>query len=257
MAQGSAPAAPDKLAPERRARLSAAWRRLLPDAENFAGEVSFSPIPPGPFHSITSSARASSEVGTERPSVLAVLRLMTSSNLVGCWTGRSFGFAPLRIRSTERHGGQGRDGEKCVGVQIDQLLGNGRDAGGVAGTIAVVDLEILAVGPPQLPEPGREQHSPGAKVGIALRLTLEHADPPRAVGWLRARRERPGGSRAADERDERAALHSITPSASASSLSGTWRPSALAVFVLMISSYLVGCSTGRSAGFSPLRMRPV
>ena len=33
-----------------------------------------------------------------RPSALAVLRLMTSSNLVGCTTGRSAGFAPLRMR---------------------------------------------------------------------------------------------------------------------------------------------------------------
>ena len=37
-----------------------------------------------PLHSITSSARASSVGGTSRPSALAVLRLMTSSNLVGC-----------------------------------------------------------------------------------------------------------------------------------------------------------------------------
>ena len=51
-------------------------------------------------HSITSSARASSVGGTSRPSALAVLRLMTSSNLVGCTTGRSVGFAPLRIRPT-------------------------------------------------------------------------------------------------------------------------------------------------------------
>ena len=35
-------------------------------------------------HSITSSARASSVGGTSRPSALAVLRLMTSSYLVGC-----------------------------------------------------------------------------------------------------------------------------------------------------------------------------
>src|SRR5258705_9566869 len=49
-------------------------------------------------HSITSSARASSVGGTVRPSALAVLRLMTSSNLVGCTTGRSEGLAPLRTR---------------------------------------------------------------------------------------------------------------------------------------------------------------
>ena len=49
-------------------------------------------------YSITSSARASSEGGTSRPSALAVLRLMDSSNLVGCMTGRSAGFSPLRMR---------------------------------------------------------------------------------------------------------------------------------------------------------------
>src|SRR5262249_32190482 len=53
-----------------------------------------------PFHSITSSARASSDGGTVRPSVFAVLRLITSSYLVGAWTGSSAGFSPLRMRST-------------------------------------------------------------------------------------------------------------------------------------------------------------
>ena len=51
-------------------------------------------------HSITSSARASSIAGTSRPSALAVLRLITSSYLVGACTGRSAGFSPLRMRST-------------------------------------------------------------------------------------------------------------------------------------------------------------
>src|SRR5262249_4204514 len=53
-----------------------------------------------PLHSITSSARASSDGGTSRPSVLAVCRLMTSSNLVGSWTGIWAGFSPLRMRPT-------------------------------------------------------------------------------------------------------------------------------------------------------------
>jgi hypothetical protein len=51
-------------------------------------------------HSITRSARTSSDGGMVRPSALAVLRLMTSSNLVGCSTGRSAGLAPFRILST-------------------------------------------------------------------------------------------------------------------------------------------------------------
>ncbi len=52
-------------------------------------------------HSITSSARSSSDFGTSTPSALAVLRFTTSSNLVGCSTGRSPGFAPLKILSTK------------------------------------------------------------------------------------------------------------------------------------------------------------
>src|SRR5262249_106019 len=50
-------------------------------------------------------------------------------------------------------------------------------------------------------------------------------------------------------------LYSITSSASAGKLWGIVRPSAFAVLRLITSSYLVGACTGRSAGFSPLRMR--
>jgi hypothetical protein len=53
-----------------------------------------------PRYSITSSASASSVGGMSSPSALAVLRLMTSWNLVGCMTGRSPGFSPLRMRPT-------------------------------------------------------------------------------------------------------------------------------------------------------------
>jgi len=48
-------------------------------------------------HSITSSAMDSSDGGTSMPSALAVVRLSTNSNLVDCSTGRSAGFAPLRM----------------------------------------------------------------------------------------------------------------------------------------------------------------
>src|SRR5436305_15323545 len=51
------------------------------------------------LHSITSSARARIEGGMVRPSALAVFRLMTSWYLEACSTGRSAGFAPLRILS--------------------------------------------------------------------------------------------------------------------------------------------------------------
>src|SRR5262245_25297016 len=65
------------------------------------------------------------------------------------------------------------------------------------------------------------------------------------------RRQRPRRRRADDQRDELAALHSITSSAVASSLSGICNPSALAATRLITRSNLVGCSTGMSAGCAP------
>src|SRR5262249_32581965 len=57
---------------------------------------------------------------------------------------------------------------------------------------------------------------------------------------LRRRCERPRGCRAAEQRDERAAIHSITSSARAMSVGGTVMPSARAVLRLITSSNRVG-----------------
>jgi hypothetical protein len=67
--------------------------RFVPIADSCSAAKGF-------CYSITSSARASSEGGTVRPSAFAVLRLITNWYLFGDWTGRSAGFAPLRMRST-------------------------------------------------------------------------------------------------------------------------------------------------------------
>src|SRR5262245_15918501 len=102
-----------------------------------------------------------------------------------------------------------------------------------------------------------------ARKPLDRRQGLRRKDPdgPHPLALLRARREGPNkrrcGRRAADERDELAALHSITSSARVSSVAGTSRPSAWAVLRLMNSSIFVDCWTGRSAGFSPLTIRPV
>src|SRR5262249_2683821 len=72
----------------RRARRERPRRRAAEQREEFAPAV----------HSITSSARASTVAGMSKPSALAALRLMTSSNLTGCITGKSAGFVPLRMR---------------------------------------------------------------------------------------------------------------------------------------------------------------
>jgi len=47
-------------------------------------------------YSITLSAQRRNVSGIVSPSALAVLRLITSSNLVGCTTGKSAGLAPRK-----------------------------------------------------------------------------------------------------------------------------------------------------------------
>src|SRR6516162_1211005 len=117
-----------------------------------------------------------------------------------------------------------------------------------------VDPDIAVLRPTQLPQALAKRFDAGARIGGAL-APHEQADFPHPLGLLRARPERPRG-RAAEERDERTASHSITSSAVASSACGTLRPSILAVGTLMTSSNFVDCTTGKSAGFAPLRMRP-
>src|SRR5262245_1633426 len=69
-------------------------------------------------------------------------------------------------------------------------------------------------------------------------------------------RERPCRRCTAEQRDELAALHSITSSARASSVSGTSIRNDFAVLRLMRRWNFVGNITGNSDGFSPLTMRP-
>src|SRR5262249_38296191 len=73
---------------------------------------------------------------------------------------------------------------------------------------------------------------------------------------LCARRDWPRGRRTAEQRDELAALHSMSSSAIASSDGGTTRSTMRAVCVLITSSNLFACTIGKSAGFAPLRTRP-
>src|SRR5262249_46225955 len=94
------------------------------------------------------------------------------------------------------------------------------------------------------------------------RLAVQESDRRhRALLRVRgARREQPrSGGRGAERSGQAAAAkpraHSITSSAIASSVGGTVRPSVRAIWWLMTSSNLVDCTTGRSAGLVPLRMR--
>src|SRR6516165_2927308 len=70
------------------------------------------------------------------------------------------------------------------------------------------------------------------RICVGIAPTHHGGKQPHAVALLRPHSERPRDRRAAEERDERAALHSITSSARASSVGGTSKPSALAVLRL-------------------------
>src|SRR5205809_5480199 len=80
-----------------RSNLAHGW---LPFAADSIRQQFGTQMPQGghpPHHSITSSASASTVGGISKPSALAVLRLMTSSNFVGCCTGRSPAFSPGHV----------------------------------------------------------------------------------------------------------------------------------------------------------------
>src|SRR5262249_4875609 len=145
-------------------------------------------------------------------------------------------------------------GQDHVGVKFDKVRGCGANEVHVVAGPALVELGVDARRPTtfsQLLAEGAHAHLHFRVCRRGRRPNSPPAPPP---AFPRARRERPC-RRTANEPDELAAPHSITSSARASSVGGTSRPSVLAVFKLITSSYLVGACTGRLVGFSPLRMR--
>src|SRR5262249_28205448 len=118
---------------------------------------------------------------------------------------------------------------------------------------AMFYYDVASFNVAEVPEPSNQ----GFEIGplfLGTASVPKHPDYRNSSRLLRARRERPS-RRAADERDERAALHSITSSARASKVDGISSPIALAVLRLKMSLNFVGICTGRSPGFSPRRMR--
>src|SRR5262249_52996991 len=118
---------------------------------------------------------------------------------------------------------------------------------------AILNRDIAALDPAQLTQPLHK--SGGQMARICHRTRGHHPNGRQLSSLLRPGRERPRGSRAAQQRDELAAPHSITSSAVPSRLAGSSIPSALAVLRLITSWNFVGACTGRLAIFSPLRIR--
>src|SRR5262245_27204164 len=110
------------------------------------------------------------------------------------------------------------------------------NVGRITQAPAILDPQVAALAPAQLLERLLERRELGTAGAATAR---EHADPPYAPWLLRARHERPRDGRAAEQRDQLAAVHSITSSARASKVGGISRPSARAAFRLIISSTFV------------------
>src|SRR5262249_26990117 len=119
--------------------------------------------------------------------------------------------------------GSGRRGPGChddVRFQADQLLRGRSYPIDVSDVPPKVHPHVAALDPTQARKrlrERRERRGDSPPHGIGFLAPYEQADAPHAVALLRARRKRPS-RRAAEESDERAALHSITSSAMASSL---------------------------------------
>src|SRR5262245_43545239 len=147
-------------------------------------------------------------------------------------------------------------GEDDIRRERNQFCRIGADAIGIGPCPTGLDLYVAPDGPARLLQ--ALQKCPMSRLSqcIVGSTVMEHADAPHPLALLRARPKRPCRRHAAEQRDELAPpYHSITSSARASSDGGTSRPSAFAVARLITSSYFVGACTGRSDGFSPLRMR--
>src|SRR5215472_14869954 len=96
-----------------------------------------------------------------------------------------------------------------------------------------------------------------SRVGLMRRRRSRmSALPPIASELWRRRKSTQGANSRPEQVQQTEQAYSITSSARAMSVGGTVMPSAFAVFILITSSNLVGCRIGKSAGFSPLRIRP-
>src|SRR5262245_48933267 len=156
----------------------------------------------------------------------------------------------LQQRRQNRRAG----GKNDVRRERDQFGSIFADPHRVARGPTDVDLQVATLAPTELLKSLAKCCQSAQRLLVIVSPRQQHTDPPHALGLLRPHSERPR-RRPAEKRDELATPHSITSSARASTAGGISRPSTLAVLRLITSSYLVGACTGRSAGFSPLRMR--
>jgi hypothetical protein len=76
----------------------------------------------------------------------------------------------------------------------------------IAGSIAMLDLDIASLGPSKRGEGLHKLRDAGAVLRVVFGIDREYADAPNALSLLRACRNRPR-RRAAEEPDELTAFH--------------------------------------------------
>jgi hypothetical protein len=116
------------------------------------------------------------------------------------------------------------------------------------------DGQISSLDVPEVAKSIKELTHANVVSGGIIQNTDGRSTDHRHGRLLRARRQRPGCHRAADERDEFAASHSMTSSARTSSDGGMVSPSAFAVLLLMTNSNRVASRSGNSLGAVPPRI---
>ena len=109
---------------------------------------------------------------------------------------------------------------------------------------------LRPIGPAQLRQRLQECRDAGLKFRIVRGCGHEHADAPHPLGLLRARRERPHAAAPPSREMNRAASFDHLVGAGEQRRRHV-EAERLAVLRLITSSNLVGCMTGRSAGFRP------
>src|SRR4029077_1702448 len=138
---------------------------------------------------------------------------------------RNFARRPLRRKRTWRV-----DRYDDVDLESNQLRGKSGKSLKLLFCRTELEEKILAFNITRFAQCFAQLRPQGLHIGISYEEAANSID----LRLLCPRRERPR-CRAAAQRDELAAVHSITSSARASSVGGTSRPSALAVLRLMTS----------------------
>src|SRR5262245_54814997 len=155
----------------------------------------------------------------------------------------------------QRHHGRLIAGENSIRPHPHEFGSEASQALVIPAWPALLDVDIATFDPPEILQAPAERRHAELAFGVLLRQPRnQHADAVHLLALLGARRQRPRRRCAAEQRDELATPHSITSSARSRNPSGMFSPRALAVVRLMMRSNLVGCSTGRSAGFAPRRI---